>query len=105
MTRRSFARIGDVLPSVLRDLGLQKRFNERQLVERWAGIVGTEIAERARATRYEKGTLFVRVDHGAWMQELHFIEKDLVKKLRAACPDVDLVRIRFGARDGGADME
>lgn len=105
MTRRSFARIGDVLPSVLRELGLQKRFNERQLVERWAGIVGPEIAERARATRFEKGTLFVRVDHGAWMQELHFIEKELVKKLRVACPDVDLLRIRFGARDGGVDME
>ncbi|MCI0453001.1 MAG: DUF721 domain-containing protein [Candidatus Latescibacteria bacterium] len=99
MTRRSFARIGDLLPSVLRDLGLQKRFSERQLVERWADIVGPEISQRARATRYENGTLYVRVDHGAWMQELHFIEKDLVKKLRAACPDVNLTRIRLGARD------
>ena len=98
MTRRSFARIGDVLPSVLRNLGLEKRFSERHLVEKWAGVVGPELAERARATRYEKGTLFVRVDHGAWMQELHFIEKDLVRKLRAACPDVELVRIKFSAR-------
>jgi hypothetical protein len=39
------------------------------------------------------------VDHGAWMQELHFIEKDLVAKLRGACPDVNLSRIRFTARD------
>jgi len=99
MTRRSFARIGDVLPSVLRDLGLEKRFSERQMVERWAGVVGPELAGRARATRYEKGTLFVRVDHGAWMQELHFIEKDLVRKLRVACPGVDLVRIKFSARE------
>lgn len=99
MTRRSFARIGDVLPSVLRDLGLQKRFNERQVVEKWAGVAGPELAERARATRFEKGTLFVHVDHGAWMQELHFIEKDLVRKLRAACPEVDVTRIKFSARD------
>ena len=69
------------------------------MVEKWAGVVGPELAGRARATRYEKGTLFVRVDHGAWMQELHFIEKDLVRKLRAACPDVDLVRIKFSARE------
>lgn len=99
MTRRSFARIGDVLPSVLRDLGLQKRFNERQLVERWADIVGPEISQRARATRYENGILFVRVDHGAWRQELHFIEKDLIRRLRAACPDVNVTKIRLGARD------
>ena len=99
MTRRSFARIGAVLPSVLRDLGLQKRFSERKLVERWADVVGPELARRARATRFDKGTLFVHVDHGAWMQELHFMEKELVRKLRAACPDVDLVRIRFGAKE------
>ena len=99
MTRRSFARVGDVLPSVLKGLGLQKRFKEREMVERWADVVGPELAARARATRFDNGTLFVHVDHPAWMQELHFIEKDLVRKLRAECPDVDLVRIRFGARE------
>jgi predicted nucleic acid-binding Zn ribbon protein len=41
----------------------------------------------------------VRVDHGAWMQELHFIEKELLAKLRAACPDVNLNKIRFTGRD------
>lgn len=99
MAPRSFARIGDVLPAVLRDLGLQKKFSERQVVERWASVVGPELAQRARALRYEAGTLVVRVDHGAWMQELHFIESDLIKKLRAACPTVELTRIRFTARD------
>jgi predicted nucleic acid-binding Zn ribbon protein len=99
MARRSFTRIGAVLPSVLRDLGLQKRFSERRLVERWPAVVGPELARRARATRFDKGTLFVHVDHGAWMQELHFMERELVRKLRAECPDVDLIRIRFGARE------
>jgi predicted nucleic acid-binding Zn ribbon protein len=99
MARRSFTRIGAVLPSVLRELGLQKRFSERKLVEQWAGVVGPELARRARAMRFEKGTLFVHVDHGAWMQELHFMEKELVRKLRTACPDVDLVRIKFGAKE------
>ncbi len=99
MARRSFSRIGAVLPSVLRDLGLQKRFSERKLVEQWADVVGPELARRARAMRFERGTLFVYVDHGAWMQELHFMEKELVRKLRAACPDVNLVRIKFGAKE------
>jgi predicted nucleic acid-binding Zn ribbon protein len=99
MSRRAFTPIGNVLPSVLRGLGLDRRFSERQLVERWAGVVGPDLARRARATRFERGTLFVHVDHGAWMQELHFMEKELVRKLRAACPDVDLLRIKFGARE------
>lgn len=99
MARRSFARVGDVLPSVLRGLGLQKRFNERQVVEKWAEVVGPELAQRSRATGFERGTLFVHVEHGAWMQELHFMEKELVRKLRDECPGVDLTRIKFGARD------
>jgi predicted nucleic acid-binding Zn ribbon protein len=99
MAPRSFARIGDVLPSVLRDLGLQKKFSERQVVEKWAAVAGPELAQRARALRCENGTLTVHVDHGAWMQELHFIEKDLLRKLRAACPGVELTRIRFTARE------
>ena len=99
MAPRSFARIGDVLPAVLRDLGLQTKFNERRLVETWATVVGPELAQRSRALRCENGTLVVRVDHGAWMQEMHFIEKELLAKLRAACPDVNLLRIRFTARD------
>ena len=99
MTPRSFARIGDVLPAVLRDLGLQARFNERQVVDKWAMVVGPELARRSRALRCDGDTLLVHVDHGAWMQEMHFIEKDLLAKMRAACPDVKLVRIRFTARD------
>jgi len=99
MTLRSFARLSDVLPAVLRDLGLQARFNERQVVEKWAAVVGPELAQRARALRCENGTLWVHVNHGAWMQELHFIEKDLLAKMRAACPEVNLMRIRFTARD------
>ena len=99
MAPRSFARIGDVLPAVLRDLGLQTKFKERQVVDAWAAVVGPELAQRSRALRCENGTLVVRVDHGAWMQEMHFIEKELLSKLRAACPDVNLNRIRFTGRD------
>jgi predicted nucleic acid-binding Zn ribbon protein len=99
MTPRSFARIGEVLPTVLRDLGLQTRFRERQVVEMWPAVAGPELARRSRALRCENGTLVVHVDHGAWMQELHFIEKDLLARLRAACADVNLTRIRFTARD------
>ena len=99
MAPRSFARIGDVLPNVLRDLGLQTRFNERRVVDSWARVVGPELARRSRALRCDNGTLVVHVDHGAWMQEMHFIEKELLAKLRAACPGVNLARIRFTARD------
>jgi hypothetical protein len=41
----------------------------------------------------------VYVDHGAWMQELHFVEKELINKLSARAPGVAIKRIRFSSRD------
>lgn len=99
MTPRDFAKVGDVLPALLRQLGLDKRFREQRLLGLWSEVVGDEIAERTRATRVDRGVLFVHVDHGAWMQELHFIEKELIEKLRASAPGVELNRIRFTTRD------
>ncbi len=99
MAPRSFARVSDLLPSVLRDLGLQKRFSERRVVEQWSTVVGPALAKRTRALRCESGVLTVHVDHGAWMQELLFIEKKLLAKMQTACPDVALKQIRFTARN------
>jgi len=98
MVARRFSRIGDVLPAVLRSLGLEQRFREQKLVAAWPSVAGDEIAARTHAEKLEHGVLYVFVDHGAWMQELHFIEKDLVRRLRERVPGVTLERIRFRAK-------
>lgn len=84
---------------MLKRLGLEQRFKEQEVLALWPDVVGPDLASRTVASRIDKGVLYVRVDHGAWMQELHFIEKDLVRKLRAAAPGVDLKRIRFSAKE------
>ena len=99
MTDRKFSKIGELLPQILNRLGLDRRFKEQQVLNLWPGVVGEELAARTRATRVDNGVLYVRVDHGAWMQELHFIEKELLRKLRAQSPGVTLNKIRFSSRD------
>ena len=99
MASRKFARIGEFLPSVLKTLGLEQRFREQKLLAMWPAVVGPDIAARTEARRIERGVLHVHVDHGAWMQELHFVEKDLLRKLRAAQPGVPITRIRFSAKE------
>jgi predicted nucleic acid-binding Zn ribbon protein len=99
MATRKITRIGDILPSVLKRLGLEQKFKEQAVLALWSDVVGPELASRTAATRIDKGVLYVRVDHGAWMQELHFIQKDLVRRLREAAPGVDLKRIRFSAKE------
>jgi predicted nucleic acid-binding Zn ribbon protein len=99
MKDRKFAKIGELLPQILNKLGLDQRFKEQQVLDFWPAVVGEELAARTRATRVENGVLYVHVDHGAWMQELHFIEKELLRKLRARSPGVKLKSIRFSSRD------
>ncbi len=91
--------MGELLPSILSKLGLDQRFKEQQVLNLWPTVVGEELAARTKATKVDRGVLYVHVDHGAWMQELHFIEKDLLRKLRAQSPGVVLKKIRFSSKD------
>jgi predicted nucleic acid-binding Zn ribbon protein len=99
MTDRKFAKIGELLPQILNKLGLDQKFKEQQVLNLWPAVVGEELAARTRATKVDRGVIYVRVDHGAWMQELHFMEKELLRKLRARSPGVKLDRIQFSSRD------
>ena len=99
MAERKFTRLGELLPSILSKLGLDQRFKEQQVLNLWPTVVGEELAARTKATKVDRGVLHVHVDNGAWMQELHFIEKDLLRKLRAQSPGVVLKKIRFSSKD------
>ena len=99
MTDKNFSKLGDVLPSVLKQLGLEKKFRERQILTFWPEVVGDEIAARTEATHIDDGVLYVRVDPGAWMQELHFIERQLVARLKSKAPTIKLNQIRFTTRE------
>ncbi|MGD8414520.1 MAG: DUF721 domain-containing protein [Candidatus Latescibacterota bacterium] len=99
MAGRKFTKVGELLPSILSRLGLEQRFKEQKILALWPTIVGDELASRTQATRVDRGVLHVRVDHGAWMQELHFMEKELLRKLRAQAPGVKLKKIQFSSKD------
>jgi len=96
MSQRRFARVGDILPTVLKSIGLGQRLKEQEVLGIWAQVVGEEIAARTQPLRVDRGVLHVRVDHSAWLHELHFMEKDILKKLKEKAPDIELNRIRFG---------
>ncbi len=95
MAENKFTKIGDILPSILKTYGLEQKLKERELISMWPKVVGEEVASRTRAVKIEKCVLYVQVDHGAWMQELHFIEKEIIGKLAARAPGVEIKRIRF----------
>ena len=75
--------LAQLMGNVLRNAGLQKRFEEYRAVEAWEQVVGGAVAEQAQATGIRDGVLFVDVKSSVWMQELQLLRGDIIERLNA----------------------
>lgn len=93
--RGRFRRLGDALPAVLRQLGLERDLEVQRLLDSWPDLVNEKIASHTRATALDRGVLVVQVDSTAWMMQLRFLKGQVLKKLASRFRP-DLVRdVRF----------
>ena len=74
--------IAPVIDNVIANLGLKKRYSGWQIVGLWPEIVGTKIANAAKAERFEDGILFVKVKDAAWRQELSMQTDHLMEEIQ-----------------------
>lgn len=88
-------RVGDFLPSVLRGLGLEGRFEEDRLRAEWKRVVGETIAARSRPRRVRGKTLFVEVQNSSWMNEIQFHRNEIVRKVNEEFPKLKIDEIRL----------
>lgn len=70
-----------MLLSVLDRLGIKGKLNRYEILDRWPGIVGEQIARVTKADHIEGDKLFVRVTLATWRNELVFLKKDLIKRI------------------------
>ena len=57
--------------------------------------VGSEVAARSQPSGLERGVLWVKVEHSAWLHELSFMAQTLAEKANEVC-GADLVKsVRF----------
>ena len=74
--------LGGILQNLLKNLGLEKRINEQKVILNWGKIVGDRIAEKSKAFKIEKKKLFVKVDSSSWRNELFYLKKEIIDKLK-----------------------
>jgi len=65
--------------------------------EVWREVAGDRIASRTEIGQLEQGTLEIRVDSPVWAQELAFLARDIVQRLRARGLPVNRIRFRVAA--------
>ncbi len=88
-------RIGDLLPRVLKGLGLEGRLEEGRLRAEWKSVVGEAIGDRSRPLRVRGKTLLVEVENSTWMNEIQFHRNEIVRKVNAGFPKLKIDEIRL----------
>jgi len=80
--RSKLTPIGPAIEAWLARSGLAKRLDVSQVVERWAQVVGPQIAAATQAEAVNSdGTLWVRVASSAWANELSLMAPRILAKL------------------------
>jgi predicted nucleic acid-binding Zn ribbon protein len=87
---------GDILPQVLKDLRIDRRRSEAEVLRVWNHLIDPTIVAHAQPTGLLKGTLFVTVDSSAWLSEIvRYRRKEILNRLQHSFGSDLITRISF----------
>ncbi len=76
-------RAGDLLPALLKDLRLDARQAEAEVVKVWNSLIDPVVTAHAQPANLHKGTLFVKVDSSVWLAEIvRYRRKEILDRLQ-----------------------
>jgi predicted nucleic acid-binding Zn ribbon protein len=84
-----------LLTTLLRNLGIEKKVKEYEVINNWAKIVGPKISKVTIPERTENGILFVKVKSAAWKSELMFMKRDIMTTIDKTVGSGIVKDIRF----------
>jgi predicted nucleic acid-binding Zn ribbon protein len=89
-------RAGDVLPELLKDLRLDARQAEAEVVKVWNSLIDPAVTAHAQPANLHKGTLFVNVDNSAWLSEIvRYRRKEILERLQTSFGKSVVQKISF----------
>ena len=85
-----------VMPGILKDLRLDSRQTEAELVKVWNQLLDPAVCAHAQPVGLRKGTLFVVVDSSAWLSEIvRYRRKEILDRLQHSFGRTAIQRISF----------
>jgi len=87
--------VGALVGRILDDLGLETASAAHRIGERWAEVVGEEVARHCRPVSLRGGVLETVVDSSVWCQQLQLQSPRLLAALRDAWGDEAPRELRF----------
>ena len=87
---------GAVMPNVLKDLRIDSRCAEVEIVKVWNSLIDPNIIAHAQPVGLRKGTLFVTVDSSVWLAEIvRYRRKEILDRLQHSFGRDVIVKISF----------
>jgi hypothetical protein len=73
----------DILPRLMKELHLDERRGEAELVKVWNELIDPVITAHAQPAGVRNGTLFVNVDSSVWLSEIvRYRRKEILDRLQ-----------------------
>ncbi len=88
-------KIEKILNSVLAEHGYIDSYYKAEIINKWPKIVGEKISEFTKCTEFKDGILYVQVTSAPWRQEISFLKRDLIQKIKRESSIRGLKDIRF----------
>jgi predicted nucleic acid-binding Zn ribbon protein len=86
----------EVMPRVLKGLGLDRRRVEAEVVKVWNNLLDPQIVAHAQPTGLRKGTLFVTVDSSVWLSEIvRYRRREILDRLQHSFGRDFIAKISF----------
>jgi predicted nucleic acid-binding Zn ribbon protein len=74
---------GSVMPQLLKELRIDSRQAEVEIVKVWNNLIDPTIVAHAQPVGVRKGTLFVTVDSSVWLSEIvRYRRKEILDRLQ-----------------------
>jgi hypothetical protein len=74
---------GDILPGLMKELRLDARQAEAEVVKVWNSLIDPAVTAHAQPANLHKGTLFVNVDNSVWLTEIvRYRRREILERLQ-----------------------
>ena len=73
--------IDELVDQVLRQMGLEQKFKEHEVIEAWPEVVGQMIASRTKKVEVRDGKLFVAFTSAVVRNEILMVKEGLIRAL------------------------
>jgi predicted nucleic acid-binding Zn ribbon protein len=77
--------VADLVPGVLRQIRIEARQAEAEIVKVWNEVIDPSVTAHAQPAGIHKGTLFVDVDSSVWLSEIvRYRRHEILNRLQLA---------------------